>query len=205
MIVDLSVLVDEDAPVYPGDPSVCIERQLTHDIDGVNDHLLHIGTHVGTHIDAPLHMIKNGKSLDEFSLEDMSGRGMLVDVRGGFDGEKILDLDLSDVDIVLFLTGMSAFYRSDPNKYFSEYSYIPVYIAQFLAENNLKAVGVDACSPDYPDYGVHKTLLEKDILIIENLTNLEELIDKQFIIYVAPLRLDIDGAPARVFAEVIDE
>jgi len=64
-------------------------------------------------------------------------------------------------------------------------------------------VGLDMCSPDRPPFPVHKILLGGEILIIENLTNMEALEGKNFTIYAFPIKLQIDGAPVRVVAEVL--
>jgi kynurenine formamidase len=63
-------------------------------------------------------------------------------------------------------------------------------------------IGVDMCSPDHPDFPIHKLLLSHDVLIIENLTNVSVLEGKEFKITALPLKLDIDGSPARVIAEI---
>ena len=65
--IDLSVVVNEETPVYPGDPPIKIQPAGVFAKDGYNDHLVSIGTHVGTHMDAPLHMIDGGKTLDQIS------------------------------------------------------------------------------------------------------------------------------------------
>jgi kynurenine formamidase len=64
-------------------------------------------------------------------------------------------------------------------------------------------VGVDTYSVDnQDDFPIHKILLSGNVLIIENLTNLRQLADKNFTIYALPINLQIDGSPARVIAEV---
>ena len=66
-------------------------------------------------------------------------------------------------------------------------------------------VGVDAGSVDtMDDFPIHKILLAAQVLIIENLTNLNQLAGKDFRVYALPVKLDVDGAPARVIAEVED-
>jgi arylformamidase len=57
-------------------------------------------------------------------------------------------------------------------------------------------------SPDHEPFNVHKILLSAGVLIIENLTNLDELSGKEFTVYALPVKLQIDGAPARVIAQI---
>ncbi len=202
-IVDLSVALSEQTPIYPGDPETKIIPAGIFEKDGYNDHYISVGTHVGTHIDAPLHMLAEGKTLDQFPIEHFVGRGRLIEVENNtFDLEKVKQADIEEGDIVLFHTGMSDIYRKP--EYLEDYPEIPGEIADYLVEKKIKIVGVDMCSPDYPPYKTHKILLSGDVLIIENLTNLAELAGKEFTIYALPVKLELDAAPARVIAQIKD-
>jgi len=200
MIIDLSVPINEQTPVYPGDPAPKIEPASVLAKDGYNDHLVSLGTHIGTHIDAPMHMLENGANLDSVSVEQFVGNGKLVQIKDDdFDAVKTAGIQAGD--IVLFYTGMSDRFH-DP-VYFEEYPAMPEEIAQYLVDTKVKMVGVDTCSVDnQDDFPIHKVLLADNVLIIENLTNLSQLLGKQFNIYALPIKLQIDGAPARVIAEV---
>lgn len=78
--VDLSIPLTEQTPVYPGDPRPRIEPAAVLEKDGYEDHIVSFGTHVGTHIDAPAHMLKGGKMLDQFPIERLLGRGVYIRV-----------------------------------------------------------------------------------------------------------------------------
>ncbi len=197
MLIDLSVDLNEQTPVYPGDPATKITPAGTHEEAGFQDHMVCMGTHVGTHIDAPSHMVKGGKNLNQFPIETFSGRGVYVGAHEGFDIE---NANIKEGDIVLFHTGMSEQYQSP--SYFETYPAIPEDVARLLVSKKVKMVGVDTCSVDYPPFPVHKILLESEILIIENLTNLGALAGKEFRVHAFPIKLGIDGAPVRVVAEV---
>lgn len=199
--IDLSVDINENTPVYPGDPKTKIQQGGILEKNGYQDHYLCIGTHVGTHIDAPSHMIKNGKNLNEIALEQFFGNGIVINIDKKFDMEIIKKAPIKKRDIVLFNTGMSRSYHR--SAYYDNYPAITEEIAQYLVDKKIKMVGVDMCSVDYEPFPVHKTLLKNNILIIENLTNLTQLKGKEFMIYAFPIKLQIDGAPARVIAEVI--
>jgi len=201
MIIDLSVKLDEKMPTYPGDPKVEIEPAGVLDKDGFADSLLSFGTHAGTHIDAPFHMLQGGKTLDDFPANKFVGRGKLVNLNSQTSVSDIEGLSLSPDDIVLFKSGFSQHFYEP--KYFKDYPVISERVAQFLADNKVKMVGLDTCSVDNQrDFPVHKILLKAEILIIENLTNLDKLVGKAFKVFALPLRLDLDGSPARVVAEV---
>lgn len=200
MFVDLSVSINEQTPVYPGDPAIIIERVATLAKDDYCGHHISIGTHAGTHIDAPMHMLEGGKSLDQMPLEQFIGNGRLVEATGNnFDAVKKMNLKAGD--IVLFHTGMSDKYH-DPI-YFEDYPAMSQEVAEYLVESKVKMVGVDTCSIDNTDgFPIHRILLGGDVLIIENLTNLDRLAGKKFKLFALPLNLQIDASPARVIAEL---
>ncbi len=201
MIIDLSVKVDESTPVYPGDPKTRIKPAGILAKDGFQDHYVSIGTHVGTHIDAPAHMVEGGKTLDEIPTSSFIGRGRYIKVNDkSFNLQDVKDADIENGDIVLFHTGLAEVY-GQPEIYFEEYPAIPEDIATYLINKRVKMVGVDMCSPDHPDFPIHKLLLGSEVLIIENLTNLDQLDGKEFRVIALPINLQIDGAPARVIAE----
>ncbi len=200
-LIDLSVKLNEATPVYPGDPATKIEPAGVLEKDGYADHYISMGTHVGTHIDAPAHMISGGLTLDKLHIEQFVGPGKYIAVANSFVLETVKQANLQAGDIVLFHTGMSDKYY-DP-VYFEDYPAMSEEIAKYLVDRKVRMVGVDTCSVDNIDgFPIHKILLGAGVLIIENLTNLGELSGKEFKVYALPLKLDIDGSPARVIAEV---
>ena len=68
-------------PVFPGDPGVTIERVRTHDRDGFEVSRISLGSHSGTHLDAPRHFFPAGATIDQFPAGCLVGRGVVVDVR----------------------------------------------------------------------------------------------------------------------------
>jgi arylformamidase len=201
-VVDLSVLLNERTPVYPGDTKTKIEAAGVLEKDGFTDHLISMGTHVGTHVDAPMHMIAGGKGLDQIPPEQFIGRGRYIKVESTFDLDAIKSADIQSGDIVLFHTGMSDHYH-EPG-YFEEYPVMSEDVAEYLVSQKVKMVGLDNCSADNSEgFPIHKILLASDVLIIENLTNLASLSDKNFMVYALPLKLEVDGSPARVIATIV--
>jgi len=200
-LLDLSVFITEKMPVYPGDPHVIIKPSGNLQKDGFEDHSLIIGTHAGTHIDAPRHMIENGKSLSDFPLSAFTGRGVVIAIEDKqFDLKKIKNANIKPGDIVFFYTGLSKIFNQP--EYFENYPAIPEEVAKYLVKKEIKIVGVDMCSVDHEIFTAHKIFLNHDILIIENLTNLAALKNKKFTVYAFPLNLALDGSPVRVVAEI---
>ena len=200
-LIDLSVPINKETPVYPGDPVTKIEPAGVLKEDGYEDHYVCMGTHVGTHVDAPRHMLEGAKGLEQIPVEKFSGRGVYIKTDKNFDLEVVKQASIQEGDIVLLHTGMSDVYHEVD--YYENYSALTEEIANYLVEKKVKMVGVDMCSVDHEPFPIHQILLGNDVLIIENLTNLGALEGKNFKIYAFPIKLEIDGAPARVVAEVI--
>jgi arylformamidase len=203
-IIDLSVLLNEQTPVYPGDPETKLEQITTVENDGHFDTYLSTVTHTGTHIDAPAHMIEGGKTLNEFPISYFAGRGVYIQVEDNtFDLEPVKQADIQAGDIVLFNTSMSDQY-GEPS-YWQNRPAMTEEIARYLVSKRVHMVGLDTGSADAKGsdgHPIHKTLLSGDVLIIENMTNLAELEGKNFTVYALPLKLDVDGSPARAIAVI---
>lgn len=108
-IIDLSVPLNQKTPVYPGDPKTVIKQSGVFEKDGFNDHLVSVGTHVGTHIDAPFHMLADGKTLDQIPVEQFVGRGVYIKVDGKFDLEAVRQANLR----ILFTTVLGILFLSE--------------------------------------------------------------------------------------------
>ncbi|WP_258083895.1 cyclase family protein [Thermococcus thermotolerans] len=188
MIVDLSVPLSDDTPVYPDDPPVSVRLWAVIDRDGYYMNALKLGEHSGTHVDAPAHFIPGGKTVDEMPLDRFVGKGIVVDVRNG-DGEVKLD-EIPDEGyfdrVVLFLTGGR---ELSPE------------VALFLVAEGAKAVGTDAMS--IGDDAVHRILLSEEVPVFENLANLELLVGREFTFIAFPLKIEGgSGSPVRAVAFV---
>jgi len=171
-----------------------------------------IASHVGTHIDAPVHFIPGARSIDQIPLERFTGPGVVVTVNKAA-GEPIdvedVKADVQAGDIVLLHTGWSAKFGNDDE--YQVHPYLTPELARLLVEKQIKMLGVDCVNVEMPipirppDYGrpIHKTLLGAEVLIIENLTNLDHIAGKGCRIYAFPIPYQgSDGAQARVVAEL---
>ena len=201
MYIDLSVTLNEQTPAFPGDAPTKIELANRLERDGNNDHYISMNNHAGTHIDAPWHMVAAGKRVDVIPLEQCIGRGRLIPIQDSFSLEAVQQADISEGDIVLFYTGMGKHFH-EPH-YFDHYPAMSEAVANYLVKRKVKMVGLDTGGADTPGRTIiHRTLLSGNVLIIENLTNLDQLVGKNFTVYALPIKLDIDAAPARVIAEI---
>lgn len=201
--IDLTHTFKAKMPVYPGDPLPILTQSAEIDAAGYNEFHISTGMHVGTHMDAPLHMIENGKKLSEYGPEKFFGKGHLIDARNQkeINADLIKEKNISPCEIVIVMTGFSEKFGSD--SYYNDYPEITESFAQRLVELGVKIVGMDTPSPDRAPFDIHKILLSNDILIIENLTNLEALLPYgKFDIIALPAKFEAEAAPVRVVAKV---
>lgn len=201
-IIDLTHTFTENMPVYPGDPKPSLKQIAKLDKDGYNDHMINSVMHVGTHMDAPLHMIKNGKRIDEIAPDRFIGPGVLIDVRSKqkIDGQLLEGKQIKKGSIVLVFTGFGEKYRSED--YFKNYPFFTDKFAEKLVELEINIVGMDMLGPDLDaPWTTHKILLAKEITIIENLANLDKLLGiEKFEVIALPAKFKTDAAPVRVIA-----
>lgn len=213
-IVDLSQPVSAGMQVFPGDPKVGSREVATVARDGFQVAELHLGTHSGTHVDAPLHTIDGGTPVDQLDLTALCGPARIVRVPGA-KPRSIIKLDsvsdqLVDVapgTIVLFHTGWSGHFNAPE---YLNHPYLDPDIAAHLVARGVTVIGVDTLNPDpTPDetasgplhLPVHQTILGADGAIIENLTNLGAVTWKDPFFAALPLRLSgLDGSPVRAVA-----
>ncbi|MDD4111992.1 MAG: cyclase family protein [Herbinix sp.] len=199
--IDLSQDIIDDMPIHPYDDQVRLYKDKFLDKDKYVNYRLEIGMHSGTHIDTPMHLTDRETYINEIPVDRFIGRGLLLDVRN----ESLIkfkeyysDLVRED-DIVLLYTGHSDRYGT--KEYYAEQPLIDKDLANFFVEKSIKMLGMDLPSPDNYPFEIHKLLFDNNILIIENLTNLSELIDvKDFDVIAFPLKIRAEASMARVVA-----
>lgn len=207
-IVDLSQVIRAKMPVFPGDAPPRFERVAHLPADGCNMLQVTMNYHAGTHIDAPRHMHNGGLSVEQQPLAQFYGRGMVVDCRsvnGGYITAAFLTpyaQAIGQMDYLLFYTGWSRFW--DTPRYYEAFPVLNEEAALWLRQFHLKGVGIDALSVDRldaTDSPLHHLLLADGLVIVENLTGLEALLEKKFTFYCLPLAIEgADGSPVRAAA-----
>lgn len=203
MYIDLTHTFTGHMPVFPGDPEPELVKIADIGKDGFVDHQIKTAMHIGTHMDAPGHILSGGKFLHEYPAEKFFGRGVFIDARGKSSAgmDLLASADIKKGDIVLVCFGWSSEFGQD--EYYQNYPEINKEFAQKCGELGVSIIGMDTSSPDRAPYEVHKILFKHDILIIENLTNLESLIGKKnFEIITLPAKFQAEAAPCRVVAKV---
>lgn len=202
-LVDVSVLLAPGLATYPGNPGfelTPVKRIAAG--DSSNTSRLVMGTHTGTHVDAPLHFFDGRPGADALALELLIGRARVIDLphRGGITEKHLAGAGLREDLRVLLRTPNSALWNSSDG-FHSDYTYITEGGAKFLVDQGVKVVGVDYLSvEEFKKAGApaHRALLGAGVIVIEGL-NLSDVDAGQYEMYCLPLRLaNGDGAPARV-------
>lgn len=199
-VIDLSHRLTATTPTHPYDNPASLKQIRTLHNDHYNDYQITANMHIGTHIDGPAHLLETSTLLSRFPASHFIRPGILIDARGkNIDAPLLENIVIKPDDIVLVLTGHSKKFGTP--EYFTDHPIITPEFAQALIARKINMIGIDLPSPDKHPFTIHKMLLERNILIIENLTNLENLVEiPHFTIAALPLKIEADSAPARVIA-----
>jgi len=201
--IDVSVPLRTGMVHYPGDPEVVITRD--QDIsrgDPVTLTRMSLGAHAGTHIDAPLHFLAGGRSIDQVALDAVNGPARIIPIADRVSVE-IPELETHDIkagEILLFKTRNSVLWKDDV--FHEDFVYLSTEAASYLAGKRVRAVGIDYLS--IGGYGkneteVHTILLAASIWIVESL-DLSHVEPGAHQLLCLPLRIEgAEAAPARAF------
>ncbi|HZD43395.1 MAG TPA: cyclase family protein, partial [Methanomicrobiales archaeon] len=193
-LYDATRLLSNTTPTFPGDPEIHLDmhEEGTHRVSD-----LHLGTHSGTHVDAPLHYLKNGTPVDRIPFSALMGACRLIefpDVEGGID-RKDLENQIEGTEKILLKT-----WYSGEDSFIPEYPYLTEDAASLLVRKGINCVGIDTPSIEVMggDGSVHRTFLSEGIAVIEML-DLSGIPPGDYWMVALPLRLEgLDGSPARV-------
>lgn len=206
-LIDLTHTIQNGMMLYPGDPAIAITEGLTHERDYCHVDRLHLNSHTGTHIDAPLHFLPEGKPISAFPADTFLRRGVAIDLRHKREGEGITAEDLRAAPLepgcaAVLVTG---WYRSFGTEAYYRHPYLARDAAELLVDRGAAIVAVDFLNVDRTfgeDWSAHQVLLGSDTLIVENLTNTLALdFGKPYLFSFLPLKiLGTDGSPIRAVA-----
>jgi arylformamidase len=206
---DLSNLISQDMLVYPDDPQPRFEPFATMEKDKINVTRIVLGSHTGTHVDAPIHFFADGNGVDKEPLNKFIGEAVILDLSYMVGGKGITDADLDKFsrvikrnDIVLLYTGANNKWKKEKDSQINNFTYLNLSAAEWIVDHGIKCVGIDTLSVE--KYGfkeglTHKKLLSNNVGIIENLnSNIMRFVGKRMFLVCLPLMLEgIDGSPAR--------
>jgi arylformamidase len=198
------VPISPNIPKWPGSPAIRLERNLNLELgDIANDTTINFSVHTGTHVDAPLHFLPDGSSVDQMSLEVVIGPAFVA--------------DLSDVEVItanileklalpantqrlLLRTRNSHLWESEVQEFQKNFVALTADAAHWVVNHGIRLIGIDYLSiqrfGDEPE--THVILLKSEVVIVEGL-NLADVLPGEYDLICLPLKLQgVEGAPARV-------
>ncbi len=207
--LDVSVLVDpHTTPVYPGNAPPKFSSLLSFDKgDNLTLSAVDMGNHTGTHIDAPLHFIKGGTTVDQIPVSKLTGPAMVIEVSRSatiVDAAELNRHEWRGAKKILFKTRSSYDNFFGDKEFHRDFVGIAPDAAQLLADAGVDLVGIDYLSVEQfgaPAPLAHRALLGKGVVIVEGL-DLREVSGGNYQLTVLPLRLKgLEAAPARAILQ----
>jgi arylformamidase len=204
-IYDVSVPLRRDIPTYnDSEPGPALDfHSLIARGDAANVSSLSLGSHTGTHVDAPSHFLEGASTVEAMPLEYLAGPACVIEHRGG-DHISARDLEVAGIPAgarrLLIKTRNADFWED--SKFHRDFVALAGDAGRWLIERGFVLVGIDYLSIEQfhsPTHEVHRTLLEKRVIVLEGL-DLRAVPPGEYFMVCAPLKVvGADGAPARVF------
>jgi arylformamidase len=207
--IDATATLDPaTTPVYEGDAPMKFD--FLKDMrkgDPLTLSVYSLGAHSGTHIDAPMHFVRDGASIDRLSLEPLIGPARVIDIPDAVQSIDAAELNRHNwkgTPRVIFRTRSSLRGWMKSSTFHRDFAYIAPDAAQLLADAGVRLVGIDYISAEQfgaPAPRTHRILLGKGIPIVEGLA-LETVAPRDYFLVVLPMKVaGHEGAPARAILQ----
>jgi len=209
-IIDLSYTIDKNCMTCgtPWHEKVKLAPLGTLATVGRNTHSITLGSHTGTHMDAPLHFLDKTAGIDQVDLDKICGSCQVVNMTHKGTGDIVSLQDVKPLAVTKRMLFRFDWFRHwQTTQFYKDFPFFSEDAARYLVDGGMRVLALDTPSPDtgaaigkMDDSPVHKILLKSDVTIIEYLTNTDQLdLTKSHTIFPLPLKLrDCDGAPSRV-------
>lgn len=205
--IDLSLDIFDKAKTFDVDPTTEIIQFNTIDKIGYNITRLCLSSHFGTHVDAPHHFIRGGKTIDNIAFSSFIGKAVIIDLCYKKAGDIIDTKDLIPHKS-RFQKGAKIILRTDwgfeygKESYFSLFPKLTKEAGDWIADTEIGLLGLETPSVNPQDYQyIHEALLSKEIIILEGLTNVRSIPCDEFTLIALPLKIrNGDGSPVRALA-----
>ena len=207
-LIDLSHPLEHGQANFPSDPKLSIIPHGTTKTLKYNMTQVVMGTHQGTHLDAMFHFLDDGKTLDQMPLDWFYGPARVIRIPKQ-PGEEITAADFLPFEEFL-VPGAKIIYETGwwrhfgEEDFFSNFPSLTQEAAGYLASRKIRMLGMDTPTPGRDWLELHHILLAKDveIVVVEGLTNLDQLPD-EFNFIGFPLNFKgRDGSPIRAVAQI---
>lgn len=215
-LIDLSMMIHEGMQTFcvHWHPLVEITQMGRHGIENRETRKILLGTHTGTHVDAPRHFIPEGETVENISLDCLVGPATVLDFSKAKDFQELQVKDL--VQAIGNRPKERLLFRFDwdiralnTNRYYTDHPFLSEAACEWIVDNGCRLIALDTPQPDNPKNGRgaekdapnHRILLGSKTIIVEYLINIRQITQPEVELVVAPLKIkEGDGAPARCFA-----
>lgn len=201
-IIDISWPISKATTGYKDRSIVNFDEIKNFNRDGVRETSIHLSSHSGTHVDAPSHFLKDGKTIDEIKLDQVVGDCIVLDMTNC--AERITrdclmqhDSVITQNSIILLKTTNSDLSPTD--KFNPHFIYLEASGANYLVEKKIKTVGIDYLGIEHsqPGHPTHENLMNGDVTVIEGL-RLGHVQPGNYLFTCLPLNIiGLEAAPAR--------
>ena len=213
-IIDLTMNIEEGMQTFAAHwhPIVEITQLGRHGIENRETRKIVLGTHTGTHMDAPRHFIRNGTTVEQIPLEQLVGKATVVDFSNANNFQQIevedFEKALENRPIERLIIRFDWDRKLGTNEYYTDHPFLSEQVCRWLVHNGCRLIALDTPQPDNPKNGRgakkdapnHKILLGNNVIIVEYLVNIREIKQHEVNLIVAPLKIkEGDGAPVRCF------
>lgn len=204
-IHDISIIIKENMVVWKDREHKKPKFRTTskYEDNGVNESRIDMDLHTGTHADAPFHMVKSGKKMDEIPLDKFIGKCKVLDLtnaKGKITENILKKFEINKGDIILIKT------KNKPEaKFDMKFPFVDKSGAEYLAKRKIRTLGVDSLGVerDQPDHDTHKLLFGSNIAVIEGL-ELSKIKQGEYFLVALPLKINGDAAPSRAVLVELD-
>lgn len=198
-LIDISMTISKDMMVYKdrAEKKPKFMPMKTYENSDFYESRMDIDLHTGTHVDAPLHMIENGKTMEQLPLEDWHGEAQVLDlshVKEAIHLEDINSYQIKQGEIILLKTQ-----NSFEDTFNADFIYLAADAAAYLVEMGIKGVGIDALGIERAQaaHDTHKILFDKDCFILEGL-RLAHVKEGHYYLMALPLNIvGVEASPVR--------
>ena len=196
-IYDITAPIFNGMPVYKNKPEK--QPEINTNTNGhVTESRISMDVHTGTHVDAPLHMINDGETIETIDIQQLVRPVKVLDlssVEEKITKEDIENYDIEENDFLLFKT---------KNSWDTEFNFDFIYVAEdaatYLKDKKIAGTGIDSLGIERAQEGhpTHRTLMGSGIIIMEGL-QLKDIEEGSYFMVAAPLKIEgTDASPARV-------
>lgn len=206
--IDITYCISKNLPVWPGSLGFGSTWHMRIPDNTNNLSSINMDCHFGTHLDAPLHFVDNGRAVHELELFKLVGDAWLVEIKGVRSiTASILETANIPIDCnkLLLKTDNQEYWQNGITTFQEDFCSIDSSGAQWIVDHNIHLIGIDYLSiqrfHDGPE--THQILLNAEVVIVETL-NLENVQPGNYELVCLPLNLKgLEGAPVRAILKEI--